>query len=315
MIEYDEYDEYDEFLDDEDDINLIELVTTDSKSSNQYLVFDGSSGEVFGIHVAKVRELVSMRELSLIQRNKDGSIVRATADIRDEMTTIINFDEWFGNEVLGDDKYELIILTGFGGKNIGIMITNVEYIVNIDPANMYESHSNRSKTNFVAKIKLNNQDRLCTIFDCDKMLVDIFDLQVEVKADKISAAAELNRDKTLLFADDSRLIQKLATGLFKKLQIKARIFKDGQELLEALQGMQPEEVGLIVTDLEMPLLDGYGLIEQVKALPEYSDIEIIVHSNLSNDVVSESLRGLGVVDVIGKIDMNRLGESVRLHFH
>lgn len=312
MIEYDDYDAY--MDDDDDDIDLMEIVSADFKISNQYLIFEGSSGDVFGISVTKVRELISIRELTMLQSNNDDSIVRATADIRDEMTTIINFDEWFGNTITEEDQYELVILTGFGGKNIGIMIKSVEYIVNIDPSNMYESYSNRDRTNFVAKIKLNNQDRLCTIFDCDKMLLDTFELHETVWGENVSVMTAASQEKTLLFADDSRLVQQLAAGLFEKLQVKAMIFKDGKELLDTLKSMPPEDVGLIVTDLEMPMMDGFTLIDEVRELTEYDGVAIVIHSNIGNDVRVEPLRDKGVADVISKIDMNLLAESIKKHF-
>ena len=308
--------DYDEFMDDdEDELDLIELVSADAKSANQYLVFEGSTGEIYGINVSKVRELLPFKEIDLVPNKDADAIIRATADIRNEMTTIINFDEWFGNEVLDDSQYELIILAGFGGRTIGIMIKSVEYIVNVDAANMHQSQSNSSKTNFIAKIKLNAQDRLCTIFDCDKMLLDIFGRLTEPASDAFTAwKTRPESNKAILFADDSKFVRRMVGDLFDKLHVNAHILQNGRELLDELLSMPPEQVGLIITDLEMPVLDGTSLIKEIRSLPQYKQVKIIIHSNMSNDIMSDTLKQIGATEVIGKIDMARLSVCIRNHF-
>jgi two-component system chemotaxis response regulator CheV len=306
-------DQYD-FLDD-DEIDLVELVSADTNSSNQYLIFVGSDDEVYGINVSKVRELLVYKDLHKVANNKPNSLIRATADIRGTMTAIVNFDEWFENKVLDDDQYELIILAGFGGYIFGIMIKSVEYIVNINPANMQDNTANDSKTNFITKIKLNGQDRLCTIFDGDKMLLDIFDdTNTKAKVEHLQAFNALDRSKYVLFADDSKFVRKLVQSLFDKLELKSKIYEDGALLLEGLKQMEPEEIGLIITDLEMPVMDGVTLMKTILDMRKYQDINIIVHTNMSNDIMTSNLTKIGAKEVIGKIDMLKLSDGIKKYF-
>jgi len=165
--------EYNE-QEDIEDIDLLELIMTSSNASNQYLVFNGSNDECYAINVLKVVEILTYKDLEMVKNGSSDSLIQATAQIRDNIATIINFDEWFGNKILDDSEYEYIILTGFGGHNIGIMIPSVEYIVNIDSNNMKDNSKNNPKTNFISKVKINKQEKLCTIFDCDKLLTDLF---------------------------------------------------------------------------------------------------------------------------------------------
>ncbi len=307
-----------EFLDDDlddDEIDLLALVSADSNSTNQYLIFIGSDDEVYAINVSKVKELLVYKDLHKIKKTKKDTLIRATADIRGSMTSIINFDEWFENKILDDKDYELIILAGFGGYNFGIMIKRVEYILNISSDSMQNSSDIDPKTNFIAKIKLNGEDRLCTIFDGDKMLLDIFDEpNKNAEVDNIVAVPTMNYEKYILFADDSKFIRKMVNDLFNKLNLKAKVFEDGQLLLDSLTNTPPDKIGLIITDLEMPVMDGNTLMKEISKLKIYENINIIVHTNMSNNIMNETLLSLGACDVIGKIDMLKLSDAIKKYF-
>ena len=309
---------YDDTIDDmidEDEIDLLELISSDTNNSNQYLVFVGSDDAIYAINVSKVKELMVYKDFDMVKNNDQDSIIKATADIRAEMTTIINFDDWFGNKVLDEKEYELIILAGFGGHNLGIMIKSVEYIVNINSEHMQDNSANNPKTNFIAKIKLNGSDKLCTIFDCDKMLLDTFDeSKVATDVDKITIDEKINNEKYILFADDSRFIRKMVESLFIKLNLKYKIFDDGKQLFDQLTQIDSSQIALIITDLEMPVLDGRLLIQKIKGLNNYKDINIIVHTNMSNDIMEEALISIGASTVIGKIDMLELSNGIKKYF-
>ena len=294
-----------------EDIDLLELIMADSNASNQYLVFNGSNDESYAINVSKVVEILVYKDLEMVRNGSSDSLIQATAQIRDNIATIINFDEWFGNEVLDDSEYEYIILAGFGGHNIGIMIKSVEYIVNVDSDNMKDNSKNNPKTNFISKIKLNKVEKLCTIFDCDKLLTDVFtDTLEKNNIEKIENTHNIQCDKIIFFADDSRFIRKLVQSIFDKLQLKYKSFDNGRDLLTELKKTNIDDIGLIVTDIEMPIMDGVTLIKEINAIEEYTDLNIIVHTNLSNFILEKSLYELGTSEIIGKIDMKALLSSI-----
>ena len=308
------YDLIDDTVDD-DELDLLELVSADTNSTNQYLVFVGSDDEIYAINVSKIRELLVYKDLKMVKNNKESTLIRATADIRGKMTAIVNFDEWFENKVLEDNKYELIILAGFGGYEMGIMIKKVEYIININSSNMQDNTSNDPKTNFIAKVKLNGIDRLCTIFDGDKLLLDVFDdPNKKGEVENITSESDMNHNKIVLFADDSKFIRRMVENLFKKLKLKVNIYEDGKQLLDDLDNIDVANIALIITDLEMPVMDGTTLMKQIKERNIYDDISILVHTNMSNNIMSETLTKLGASEVIGKIDMLRLSEAIKKYY-
>ena len=130
----------------------------------------------------------------------------------------------------------------------------------------------------------------------------------------IECDTSFTHDKCILFADDSKFIRKMVESLLNKLNIKAKIFENGLDLLDELKQLEPEQIGLIITDLEMPVMDGNSLIKNIIALNKYNDIDIIIHTNMSNDIMESSLLELGATEVIGKIDMLKLSEGIKKYF-
>lgn len=305
-----ENDELDSF-----DLDLLDLISSDLNTTNQYLVFEGSNYEVYAINISKVIEVVVYKKLEMVKNGNGKSLIRATATIRDEISTIICFDEWFGNDILNEEDYEFAILAGFGGQNLAIMVKNVEYIISMNPENMKDNSVNNPKTNFISKIKLNGQDRLCTVFDSDKLLLDVFHENYDVTSVRnVVHNNSFNTKKLVLFADDSRYIRKMVQNILDKLNLNSIIFENGKELFDELESINPSDIGLIITDLEMPIMDGKTLIEKINNLENYTDVNIIVHTNMSNFIIESSLIELGVKEVIGKIDIEKLTMGINKYF-
>lgn len=309
--------EYDEELkniinddDDDDELDLIALVSANANDTSQYLIFEGSDGQFYAKNVSKIEELLVYKDIDIAKKNGEGLII-GTADIRGNMTTIINFDKWFGNEVLSDDEYELIILAHYGGHRLGIVVKRVEYIVNIPPETMTDNSENDEKTSFITRVNISQKSEMCLVFDSDKMLLDVFDT-IDTKAmEDTQKIQEVNNDKLVLFADDSRFIRKMAESLFNKMGLKYQMYENGQLLLEGLKYISPEEITLFITDLEMPILGGRDVIDNIRKEKKYDGINIIVHTNMSNDNMSDSLLAAGAQDIIGKVNMLALSEAMK----
>ena len=298
-------------IEDEEELDLIKLVNTNANDTSQYLIFVGSDDQYYAKNVSKIEELLVYKDIEIMKNNDDKLIV-GTADIRGNMTAIINFDKWFGNEVLDDQDYELIILAHYGGLRMGIMIKSVEYIVNIPSNTMVSNTSNNEKTSFITKVQVGSKNVLCSVFDSDKMLLDVFDKVDAQSSEEISKFESLEKmDKKVLFADDSRFIRKMVKDLFETLNLKYEIYEDGKQLIDALEHISVEEIGLFITDLEMPVMGGREVVKIIRKEKDYKNIKIIVHTNMSNDIMEDSLISSGVDKIIGKVNMLKLGDAIK----
>ena len=301
---------YNDIEDDEDELDIVKLVSTNANDTSQYLIFEGSNGEYYAKNVSKIEELLVYKDLNLVKNPGNGLIV-GTADIRGNMTTIINFDKWYGNELLDNDEYELIILAHYGGHRMGIIVKRVEYIVNIPAETMVDNSENNEKSSFITKIAIGGKDRLCTIFDSDKLLLDVFD---KIDTQRVSHVKEVKpivkTNRKIIFADDSRFIRKMVQDLFDSLNVSYEIYDNGKTLIDGIKEIPVDEIGLFITDLEMPVMGGRDVMRLIRENKNYNHIKIIVHTNMSNDNMEDELLKAGANAIIAKVNMLKLSESI-----
>jgi len=296
--------------DDEDELDLVALVSANANDTSQYLVFEGSDGQYYAKNVSKIEELLVYKDIDIIRNNNDSLII-GTADIRGNMTTIVRFDEWFGNKVLDDSEYELVVLAHYGGHRLGIVVKRVEYIVNIPADFMTDNSENDEKSSFITRVQIGQKDEMCVIFDSDKLLLDVFNT-IDAKAMKeTKQTSTVKTDKYVLFADDSRFIRKMVEELFLQMDIKYKLYENGQLLLDDLDNIDSSEIAIFITDLEMPVLGGREVITKIRENSIYDNIKIIVHTNMSNDNMSDTLLENGASEIIGKVNMLALGEAIK----
>ena len=296
----------------EDELDLVKLVSTDSNDLNKYLDFKGSNLEWYVMNVSKIEEvMVYSKDIDISYNNDKDNIICGTADIRGNMTSLIYFDDWLENEHLDENEYELIILANYGGHRLGIIVKEVENISAIESEKMVDNTQNNSKSTFIAKIPIEGKEQMCTIYDGDQMLLDVFDdIEQQTQHRFNPHEIEAVRNKVIFFADDSKFVRNLVEQLFKSLCVSYKIFNDGSFLVEHLRSHPQEKIDLFITDLEMPKMGGREVIINIRENDRHSNTSILVHTNMSNSVMDAELTELGTTEVISKMNMLNLGAAM-----
>jgi len=295
---------------DEEEIDLLKLVSTNANDANQFIIFYGSNDQLYAKNVSKIEELVIYKEVEIVKNNDDDFIV-GTGNIRGQLTTIVNFDKWMGNTPLNEDQYELIIVAAYGGHRIGIVVKSVENIMSIDSHTMSDNSSANPKSSFMAKTDLYGKERMITVFDSDMMLSDVFqDIEEDSDSTITSLDYKVSTNKLFLFADDSKFIRSMIEKLCQRMRLHYEIYHNGADLLECVKSKREGEIALVVTDLEMPVMGGREFIEKMRSESEYDDVNIIVHTNMSNDIMSNEIISLGAQKIIGKVNMLSLASAI-----
>ncbi len=304
-------DDDDDFLDDE----LIRIVSSGADTSSQYVIFTNSSDDLFAINVAKVEELVMNKDIVVTLNGDDCEVTSlGVTKIRDSVISIFNFDDWLGTKRYKKKDLKLIILLNHSWRRVGIVVKGVVGIQSIE-AKMIVGHFDDEKIINILELSFAGKKRLCKIFDTDRMMADIFPfmrISEEDKVDKISLSASAQREikKLVLFAEDSVLIQKAVAKLFDRLELNYEIYENGQLMLDRLERLDPSEISIIITDIEMPVMDGMTLMAQLKQKTEFANIPIVVNTNMANEAVVAASKSLGAKEVVRKLDLDTLHSMI-----
>lgn len=297
----------------EDEIDISTLISSNTNDTNQYLVFEGVQGQLYGKNVSKIEELIVLKDVS-IQKNYDDSIIMGNMDLRDELLPLINFDRWLGLKDIDDSLYHEIIVVNIGQHKFGIVVRETKQILTIESNTMNKCSDTDLKSTFIAKILLDGDKKLCNIVDSDKMIIDIFSNELEkIEDDLDDIDTTVTTNKKILFADDSSMIRNSLKKIAKIIKAKYSVYENGELLYDGLKELNPDDISLIVTDLEMPKLDGKGLISKIREDSKYDDIDIVVYTNMANSILEQELLSLGASLVVPKIDIEHLSQAILNH--
>ena len=251
----------------------------------------------YGINVAKIRELLTYQPVTPIP-NADAS-VEGIFMPRDTMITVINLKNCLGLDSTIENK-GLFIITNFNKLNVAFHVDEVLGIHRVSWADIIKPDSTiNTENNGVSTGVIKIEEKLVIILDFEKIITDISP-ETGLKVSAIDDMGERERcDSPILIAEDSPLLSKLITECLKKAGYTNLIITmNGQEAWDKLvqykkEGTARDKVHCIITDIEMPLMDGHRLTKLVKEDEELKAIPLIIFSSLVNDEMRRKGEALG----------------------
>lgn len=269
----------------------------------------------YGINVAKVREILSFQHVTPIPNAHPS--VEGVFMPRDLMITVINLKNCIGMEI--DDTEGFFIITNFNKLNVAFHVDEVLGIHRLSWTDIITPDATiNTPGNGVATGITKIDDKLIVILDFEKIVSDI---NPETGL-KVSDIEELKRDASqrndspILIAEDSALLSKLIAESLKKAGYTELIItKNGQEAWERLQKVKAEnrigvEVKCVITDIEMPLMDGHRLLKLIKEDTELSKLPVVIFSSLVNDEMRRKGEELGADAQLSKPEIGSLVSEI-----
>ena len=271
------------------------------------------AGNSYGINVAKVKEIIPYQPVTPVP-NAHPSIEGIFMP-RETMITAIDL-----KNCLQRGEYTptgLFIITNFNKLDIAFHVDNVVGIHRVSWRDIIKPDATVSTTEegiSTGIIKYN--EKLIIILDFEKIVSDI-NPETGLKITDIDELGERHRsDVPILIAEDSVLLNKLIVDSLKKAGYHNLIHtKNGQEAYDVIQsckkeGTLKEHVQCIITDIEMPLMDGHRLTKLVKDDPDTTDIPIVIFSSLVNDEMKRKGAALGANAQLSKPEIGNLVKVV-----
>ncbi|MCG3677140.1 chemotaxis protein CheW [Arcobacter lacus] len=276
------------------------------RNVQQLAVFYTGHNNIYAINIAKVKAFIITEEVAINDTPKDSDVIAGIATIRGEPVTLINLDAWLGLKALDVRDYKLIIFCEFNHKKIGFLVKDMLDIVEKTTQELRHTEETNSKITYTTYVKVNNKDELCTVFNAEQLLRDIKwtdDGDGDVRK---YVGEELHSNKVVLAAEDSGVAREVLTKFFQKAGVRYEVYANGGLLISRLEELNPSEVGMVVTDIEMPGTDGYQVASFIKNNSKYSHIPVVVNSSMTTDAVRGKMNQIGVDGFVGKTDISTL---------
>ncbi len=268
----------------------------------------------YGINVAKVREILPFKEPTPIPNAHP--CIEGIFMPRDEIITIVDLAKHLNMPASGDGK-DMYIVTNFNKLNIGFHVHSVVGISRVSWADISKPDAtlNANGTGIATGIiKLGG--KLTVILDFEKIISDISP-ETGLKISDIDQLGPRQRNTTpILIAEDSALLGKLISeSLSKAGYTNLTIATNGQEAWDKLNeyknsGILDEKVKLVITDIEMPQMDGHRLTKLIKDSSAFAHIPVVIFSSLVNDEMRKKGEAVGADAQLSKPEIGYLVEAI-----
>lgn len=283
---------------------------------------EGVQPPYYGMNVFKVREVLEARAYNVAPMPDTNPLTEGMIELRGVYLPVIDLPKWMGFEMSAEEREKsIIIVSDFSRNFIGLRVSSIHGVEeknwsDIHPAGNYNVDVNSNQ--IVNHTYLENSETLCFILDIEKLLIEA----MPAVAEKIFASAKDvakeghvfshdMKEKAILFAEDSKAIQKYMGMVFTQLGLKSKGFDDGRQLINYIEGLDSlQEISMVFTDLEMPVASGHTVIRELRANPNTQKMPIIVHTSMTSDNNSREVLAMGADYFIGKVDTDLIVETI-----
>ncbi|PIF04795.1 MAG: chemotaxis protein CheV [Arcobacter sp.] len=288
-----------------------QLTQAHLRNVQQLAVFYTGHGEMYAINIAKIKAFIITEEITITDTPTDTDVIQGIATIRGEPITLINLDRWLGYESLPVDEYKLIIFCEFNHKQVGFLVKDMVNIVEKTTAELINSENQNSKVTYTTYVEIDNKEHLCTVFNAEQLLSDIGWTDITASDLDRYVTVPVNDEKIILIAEDSAVAREVMNQFMRKAKANFIMSVNGGELLSRLEEIgDPEAVGLVITDIEMPGTDGYQVAKAIKENPKYAHIPVVINSSMTTDAVKDKMNRIGIDGFVGKTDVPTLYKIV-----
>lgn len=293
--------------------NELEIVEFSLLENNNY----NSGHQSYGINVAKVREIIRMPSLT-VTPNLPPSVI-GIFNLRDEIIPALDLRKFLYNE-FNTNKEAKIIIVEFNKLKVGLVVTAVERIHRIGwdrivtPENLQDISSGNSSLIGIVKF----QDKNVLMIDIEKIVADIDPASA---MDNDMSNRSFSGKPKVITAEDSSTIRKMITERLTKAGFEIIPCNDGQEALEKIieivnkvetgQGKVSDYIDLVITDIEMPKMDGYTLTKNIKSHKLLNKLPVIIFSSLVSPEIIHKGKAVGADAQLTKPQIGELLDTIR----
>ena len=282
---------------------------------------NGEHSELYGINVFKIREIVAMPEVTAVAGSSPNML--GVVNLRGQIISVLDLPGIVG--VTPKTGLNIMLVTEFARTTQAFAVESVDEIVRLDWGQVLSAEGSTAGGMVTSIARLDgdiNNTRLAQVLDVETILRKMVPSEgKDVDPETIGPKLLLKPGTIILAADDSVVARSLIEQGLTAMGAPFVMTKSGKEAWERLlhiadgckaEGIPVEDrVSLILTDLEMPEMDGFTLTRLVKQDARFAKIPVVIHSSLSGKTNEDHVKGVGADAYVAKFVAEDLAETIR----
>ena len=275
------------------------------------LLFQLDGRVLFGINVFKVQEVITRPRLNWMPGAHP--LVAGVAELRGRMVPVIDLAQAIGQD--GGGAAAHVIVTEFNRSVQGFLVRAVDRIIHVDVEAVMPPPGGEAEGSYLTAIT-RHQDELVEIIDVEKVLADVVGERAGLSNHLVEQARALKVPKRILVADDSRVARNQIERVLSQLGIDCILVNNGREALATLremaagQGDLNDSLLMVISDVEMPDIDGYTLTTEIRRDPRLRNLFVMLHTSLSGVFNNAMVEKVGADRFLAKFKHDDLAQSV-----
>ena len=279
----------------------------------ELLLFRLCGSQVFGINVFKVREVMQCPPLAHLPKSHPS--VCGVATIRGKTLPVIDLSLAIGGRSLGDPSTCFVIVTEYNRSVQGLLVKGVEQIVNMKWESVWPPPKGVGHDNYLTAVTQVG-DQMVEILDVEKVFSEVIHCATDVSSSVVGTALKNTVPPHILIVDDSSVARNQIKRTLDQINVSYTLARDGSEALTILktwvENQDPllQRLNMVISDIEMPVMDGYTLTAEIRKNEHLKDIYILLHSSLSGVFNDAMVKRVGASHFIAKFSADDLAAVV-----
>ena len=283
----------------------------------EILMFTLDSGQRFGLNVFKIQEVIQCPPLSVLPHSHP--VVRGVATMRGKTIPVLDLSKAIGRRPLAEAVGNYVIITEFNRTVQGFLVKAVDRIVNMNWEQILPPPKGAGREHYLTAVT-EVDGMMVEIIDVEKVLAEVIGVPENISQEILTSAAAAHREDGqqphVLVADDSMVARNQIKRTLDQLGISSTLAPDGKKALDLLlqwADHEPERLStltMLISDVEMPEMDGYTLTTKLRGDPRLKDIFVLLHTSLSGVFNNAMVEKVGANQFIAKFKPDFLADAV-----
>jgi two-component system chemotaxis response regulator CheV len=284
------------------------LSSSKADHSQGLLLFRLHNKQVFGLGTLKIQELVPFQPVTPMVNQQPG--ILGALNVRGQTMPIVDLAASIGKSATPTESLasSFIIITDVQRQKVGFLVSQIERIVDANWRDISAPDKFLGNSIYITGVT-RVDDQLVQLLDVEVIMARLFPLDPSKATATITdVEREQLRPMNILLVDDSRTARKQLSDSLDAINVRYQVTDNGQKALDIMRAAarQGQPIDLLVSDIEMPGLDGYELAFAVRDDKSLAGAYIILHTSLSSSISLSQARQVGADEALTKFDAREL---------